>query len=633
MTEGCPRCERLVGRESEQAALLDFVEQTAVHGGALVLSGDPGTGKSALVEQAVGHALLRGAQVLRADGAEFEADLTFAGLDLLLRPIAREIAELEPAHADALRVALGLAAGTPPSRVAVADAVLSLLTGMSVRSSILVVIDDVQWLDRGTAGALAAVAKRVAGRRIGVLAAMRTGATSFFEASGLPGLELGPMGDDDAAQLVSTAYPDMIDRVRRRVVEVAAGNPLALVELPRALVPAQHVGSTPLPATFPLGPRLEDLFTSRIAMLPPLTRRSLLLAALERSGDLAVVVGAGGEGADRGLRAAHAVGLIAIHEHSGMLTFRHPLVRSAVVEQSDSAERQSCHRALAARVSDVERRVGHLAAAAERPDESVASLLEELSHRVLDRGDVTRAVAALLRAAELTPDADQRRERLAQAAFFSIALGFEMRTAAELLREVERGSGPLSGSINAAMTAALLLVNHDGDLPTCFALLARTLDERGETLDAGEAEVVEALHRLLTFCSMLEGRDCWKVLAGLLTRLRPGVPAFLRLRYEVLADPVGVSKADLAELEQAIRQLVLDVDPVHTDRLCSLAFLVDRGESVRESLWTFVRAAQQQDLGRVSLLLIARGVRRRGPCRRGSARRACRSGWLGRASS
>jgi DNA-binding CsgD family transcriptional regulator len=584
-----------VGRTAEQEALRAFVERAAVHGGALVLSGDPGSGKSVLVQQAVEHAVRLGAEVLRADGAEFEADLAFAGLDLLLRPLPPEVAELEPAQAEALRVALGLSAGTPPSRGAVADAVLSLLTSMSVRSSVLVVVDDAQWLDRGTARALAAVAKRVAGSRIGVLAAVRTHATSFFDPSGLPELALGPLSDGDAAELVSAAYPGMVERVRQRVVEAAAGNPLALVELPRALVPAQHAGSAPLPATLPLGPRLEELFASRIAMLPPLTRRLLLLAALERSGDVHVLLHAGGEGADRGLRAAHAAGLVGVHEQSGTLTFRHPLVRSTVVERSDSAERQECHRALAGHVPDPERRVSHLAAAAERPDESVAALLERLSHKVLDRGDVTGAVSALLRAAELTPDADRRRERLAQAAFFSVALGHELRAAADLLSEVERGSGSLGGSLNAAMTAALLLFNDDGDLPTCFALLARTMDERGDELDAGDPEVIEALHRLLTFCFMLEGGACWQQLEVLIGRLRPGVPRSLRLRFQLCADPVRASSADLDELEEAARQVVVDSDPVQAERLGMMCFQVHRGELLRKPLWTFVRDAREKE--------------------------------------
>jgi hypothetical protein len=575
--------------------LSGFVESSAVHGGALVLVGNPGTGKSVLVDAAANHAAARGTQVLRADGAQFETGLLFAGLDMLLRPLMPGIERLGPAQAKPLRVALGLDTGTPPSRADVADAVLMLLANASSATSLLLVVDDAQWLDRGTAGALTSVAKRLEGSRVGVLAAMRPEVKTFFDPSGLARLDLAPLADVDASALLRKAHPGLAQHVHRRVVEAAAGNPLALTELPRALTADQLAGASPLPSVLPLGPRLEALFATRVALLPPPARRLLLLAALERSGDVAVLQRAGGESFVQDLQAAEDAGLISVTGDPVTLTFRHPLVRSTVVEHSASGERQQCHRVLAKEVGDQERRVQHLAAAAERPDESVAALLESLAHKVLDRGDATGAVSALLRAAELTPDSHQRRERLAQAAFLSVAQSYEPRTAASLLTELERDPSAMSGSVNAAMTAALLLYHDDGDMPTCFALLARTMQEQGEHLDAEDPWVIEALNLLVIFCSLAQDADSWTTLRGLLGRLRPGAPALLRLVFEISADPGRASAELLAELEEAISALGDAPDPMTVERLGRVAVLVDRSHLLREQLWTVVHDARDRE--------------------------------------
>jgi hypothetical protein len=265
-----------VGRDAELALVRGIVDRVAVHGSAIVLTGDAGCGKSVLLQEGIDHGRALGVRVLRAAGTEFEADVAFAGLDLLLRSLSDDLEALAPQHALPLRAALGLATGPPPDRGVVADAVLAVLQSLARRTSVLVVVDDAHWLDRGTARVLSAVARRLEGTRIGLLVAVRTGADSFFDSSGLAELHLGPLDEGSSLALVDGAHPDIAPAVRRRIAEAAAGNPLALVELPLALTPAQRAGAAPPPSALPLGPRLERLFASRVARLPESARRLLL---------------------------------------------------------------------------------------------------------------------------------------------------------------------------------------------------------------------------------------------------------------------------------------------------------------------------------------------------------------------
>ena len=588
-----------LGRDSELTLIRDVVQRAAGDGGALVLTGDAGCGKSALLQQGVDHARVLGVRVLRADGTEFEADVAFAGLDLLLRPLTEELAALPLDQAGPLHVALGHDRGTPPTRADVAEAVLALLRSAAERAPVLVVVDDAQWLDRRTGDALSTISRRLAGSPIGLLAAVRTGAESFFDHSGLPELELGPLPADSALALVDAVFPDVVPHVRRRVVEVAAGNALALLELPRALTREQREGAAPLPTTLPLGPRLERLFASRTARLSAAARHVLLLAALERNGDLDVLARAAGGGPVAEWQAAEQAGLVFVDHDLRRLTFRHPLVRSTIVESSGSGQRQTCHRALAKQVAEPERRAWHLAAAADRPDESVASSLVGVAHDVLDRGDAAGAIAALLRAAELTPDRQQRGERLAQAAMIGVALHGGLRTAGELVAEMNRGEGLPTGSIAAATAAALVLSHEDGDLRTCAALLARTLQERGEVLDADDPEVVAGMYAMLSLYWMSQDLAVWQTFTTLLGRLRPAAPPQLRLLAATGVDVACTSPEILHALEEAAR----DADPQLAVHLVSAALGSDLGEAVSPALWSIVRdAREKEDAGQAPAL-------------------------------
>ena len=428
-----------MGRGGELALIGAFVERACTGGDTLLLFGEPGAGKTALLDAAAGAASDAGTLVLRAAGVEFEADLPFSGLHQVLLPLLDEFGQLSAAHRDALNVALGYGEGPPPDRLLVSTATLTVLRQAAAASPVLVIVDDLPWLDRASAGVLGFVARRLAGSRVGFLAASRPEPESFFERAGLAQHELGPLDEKAASGLVSSRFPELAPRVLQRVLAEAQGNPLALLELPAALSGAQRAAAEALPVVLPLSRRLQGLFASRASALPAPARWLLLLAVLDGSGDLRVLQAAAGQQQIEDLAPAEQAGLVRVDDRTGRLVFRHPLTRSAIVELSTSGDRRRAHRALAAQLADQpERRAWHLGEAAVEPDEQVAGLLEETAQRILRRADAVGAVSALLRAAELSPARADRSRRLAQAASVGASVSLETDTVSPLLSDARR---------------------------------------------------------------------------------------------------------------------------------------------------------------------------------------------------
>jgi predicted ATPase len=243
---------KLVGRDRELGFLLEFFREAAVGGGALFLSGDPGVGKTALLNALAESASASGMTVLRVAGAEFEGEVSFAALNQALLGLLGEAGELGTAHREALHVALGLGAGPAPDRLLVSNAALALLRRSAARVPLLLIVDDLPWIDRASADVLGFVARRLVGTRAGLLVACRTGAPSYFDRAGIAEYELKPLDDDAAAELVATAFPDLGALVLSRVLDAAQGNPLVLLELPQALGEARRSATEPLPLVLPL---------------------------------------------------------------------------------------------------------------------------------------------------------------------------------------------------------------------------------------------------------------------------------------------------------------------------------------------------------------------------------------------
>jgi hypothetical protein len=436
----------LYGRSNESRRLLDLLDGVETAGGALLVRGEPGIGKSALLAGLAGTARARGLRVFTTTGVESEAHLPFAGLHQLLRPALDLVGRLPGPQGAAIRTAFGLDAGPPSEVFLIALAAVTLLGEATTAAPALVVVDDAQWLDPPSAEVLAFVARRVAPEPIAMLVATRESARTPFHAAGLAELALARLDEDAAAALLDSRAAELPPAVRARVLAEAAGNPLALVELPTALG-TSDAQARPL-LQLPLTERLEHAFGQRAVALPAATRTLLLVAALDEGGGLAEVVRAAAEllGADLSaddLTPAVEAGLVRIDD--GRLVFRHPLMRSAIRQGAAPTRLQEAHAALAdALVEDPDRHIWHHAAASPGPDEAIAMGLEAAATRAVHRGGVETAVAALERAARLSADPAARAARLLRAAEFATELG-RRDTVAHLLREV----APLELSVSS----------------------------------------------------------------------------------------------------------------------------------------------------------------------------------------
>jgi DNA-binding CsgD family transcriptional regulator len=407
----------LRGRRSESKALDRLLADARKdHSGVVVVRGEAGVGKTALLAYLAESA--NGFRIVRAVGIESEMELAYAGLHQLCAPLLEGLEDLPVPQRDALSTAFGISAGEPPDRFLVGLAVLSLVSEVADRQPLLWVVDDAQWLDRVSAQTLAFVARRLLAEPM-VLAFGVREPSGEQELAGLPELVVMGLGDSDARALLDSVISGPVDQgVRDRIVAETRGNPLALLELPRGLSPAELAFGFGLTDRMPLAGRIEEGFMRRLEPLPVETRRVLLTAAAEPGGDEALLwraVGRLGIGPEAAA-AAETAGLI---ELGARVRFRHPLVRSAAYRSASLLDRRDVHRALAEVTDpdlDPDRRAWHRARAAVGPDESVAAELERSADRAQARGGMAAAAAFLGEAARLTLDPALRAERALAAA-------------------------------------------------------------------------------------------------------------------------------------------------------------------------------------------------------------------------
>jgi DNA-binding CsgD family transcriptional regulator len=577
----------LIGRDRELDIIQGFLRETAARGGTLLLWGDPGVGKTALLDRAAEAGSETGALVLRGAGAAFETEVSFSTLHQVLLPLNEHIDRLDPAHRDVLASALGLGPVRDVERHQLADATLLLLHLVAEDRPLLVVVDDLQWVDRSSAGVLNTLTGRLARNRIGLLASARSEPGGFFDQAGLQQYQLEPLDRHAAAALLAVRFPHMSPVVTQRVLAEAQGNPLALLELPTALTDAQHAGTRSLPAVLPLSRRLSSLFASRVTDLPEATFQLLLAAALE------------GESASRVLRdarpadiaPARSAGLVTLDASSaGNVAFRHPLVRSAVIEVATSAQRRQAHLVLAQVLAQhPERRAWHLAESAVGPDAQVADLLDEAAHRLLRRGDALGAVAALLRAADLSPRDSDRRRRITDAAYLGAKVTGDLHAASQLLDDARRTGPELAGSLQTAVVAAYVLLSGEGDVDTAHRLLVSALDAIDTTDRTPDKAIAEALQTLLFVCLGGSRLELWAPFYAATARFAAPGSSVLDLQSRLLGDPVRTAAGALPELDAEIARLIHEADPVRVESIARAATHVDRVPACRESLWRVVR--------------------------------------------
>ena len=583
----------LVGRAPELDRIGAFLANARTDGGALIVTGEPGVGKTELLVAASEAASAEGTRVIRAAGVEFEAGTSFSALNQVLLPLLDTLPQLPAVHRDALNVALGFGEGAPPSRLVASNAALVLLRHAAAARPLLVVIDDLPWLDRVSGGLLSFVARRLERSQVGLLGASRTGEEDFFEHAGLPELEVRQLDDVAARELLDTRYPDLAPTVRERTLVEAQGNPLALLELPLALGPERRASATALPSALPLGRRLQALFGSRIAELPPRTRQLLLITALDGTGDVRVLeAGAAPKAGYRDLAAAERARLVYLDEATHRLAFHHPLIRSAVVDLSQAEERRTAHLALAdVWVDQLDRRAWHLAEASVEPDESVAAQLEAAAGRTLARGDAVGCVKALTRSADLTPGDAERGRRLAAAAYIGADVAGDLTNASHVLAELRRGHAELEGSLQAAIAASSFLLWADGDVATAHRVLVGAIEGRQGVLDARDPVVAEALTSLMMVCSFSGSEDLWGSFDAAMARAE-GIPLALELNRWTYADPARAEAPTLRALDAAISALADESDPAQIIRIGQAATWVDRVEGCRDALWRVVQDAR-----------------------------------------
>lgn len=496
----------LFGRDEELRTVDELVDGLPEHGSALLIQGAPGIGKSCLLDHAATRARNSGFTVLRASGVQAETHLPFAGLHQLTHTMTDRVSRLPPTQADALLGAFGMAEPSPgasvPQFFMIALAALSLLGDAAAGAPVLLVVDDAQWLDTPTLDVLGFIARRLGAEPLGLLLAHREGRTASLGAPDLRELHLKPLESTAVDALLEARNPGLDPGVRRRVVEMSAGNPLALIELPVTLgadaVPSESLASP----TLPLTAKLERAFASRLADLPSGTRHALLVtAAADDDGALTEVLAAasmltGTQLSVQSLEPAIAAGLVCADEFR--IGFTHPLVRSAVLGAATLADRLAAHGALA----DVfhaqpDRQAWHRAAAIGRPDEAVARQLDQVALRARGRGAAAVAMTALERATTLSEVPSARVARLLGAAELGLELGRTDRVSSLLQQAEQLELGVLE-------RARLLLLREglEVDVATSTPRLHLLITTAERACEAGDPEL--ALRLLRT-----AARRCW----------------------------------------------------------------------------------------------------------------------------
>jgi DNA-binding CsgD family transcriptional regulator len=544
----------LFGRDRERAKL-DLLLDAALSGsgGGIVLNGQPGIGKTALLCHAI--EARPGFRVARGVGVENEMEIAFAALQQLCSPFLEFTDRLPHPQQAALEVAFGLDGGPAPNPFLVGLAVLGLLAEAAEEQPLLCVIDDAQWLDSASASALGFAARRLLAEKIALFFATREPVPAL---AGLLELHVEPLGRRAARALLESVLPAPLhDRVLERIVAETHGNPLALIELPQGLTPAQLAGGFGLPPAVALSASLEESFTRRLARLPYATRRLLLLAAADPTGDPALVWRAASRLRipETAVQRAESEDLLAL---TPFVVFRHPLVRSAVYGAARQSERREVHRALADATdphSDPDRRAWHRAHAAAAPDEAVADELEQSAARAQARGGLAAAAAFLERAVALTPDASRRAQRALAAAQTKFHAG-GLDDALGLLEIAESGAGDDEALLARAhlLRAQLAFAARRGsDAPPLLLRAARELERidpslaRDTYLDAlsaarfagplaGEADQAEISRAALASPSLPESpRPSDLLLQGLAVQFTQGNAAGAPLLKDALS--------------------------------------------------------------------------------------------------
>ncbi|MGW0812856.1 ATP-binding protein [Streptomyces viridiviolaceus] len=565
----------MIGREREQKVLSEFV--TAPGGRALVLRGDAGVGKSALLEHVVDLANAGRHRVVRATGVEAESELPFAGLHQFLYPLLSHIDQLDNVHRRVFDVVFGRSESSPPSVMTLGIAVLDLLSLAASEKPLMLVLDDGQWLDGSSTEVCGFVGRRLTGSSVKLVVGLRSNVPSGFDTAALSELTVPTLSAHASEELLDMRHPGLDPRIRRLVLAEAQGNALALLELPPYVRGAPQGRRPEAALGFPgvtLSQRLQQVYGSRIEALGDGVRAELLRGALDG------VEAGSASGHTRGTRyrmsdadEAAACGLLDIDPASGAFVFRHPLVRSTVVQMATPNERRAAHAVLAhVHRDDLERRATHLAASTVDPDEEVAATLEAAADSATLRGGALAAVAWLTRAAELSESSAERSRRLGSAAYIAGHSGLLGHARQLIHSDTGPGSHDSPASVIASGYVAFF---EDGDVRSSQRQVFAAIENMR---DKGVREPDETLTRLIDLLLAINqyasDTTAWERTHELLAPLGDLVSPYSRIYQDAWGDVVRRGAGVRRRVEQAFSDL-RRLEPWDITRLGVAAYHVD----------------------------------------------------------
>ena len=569
----------LVGRQTEIAQLGTALADAAEHGGALFVTGGAGIGKSSLLDVAASDARERGYKVLTVTGLESEADLPYAGLHQLLQPALPSAGALPSPQKNALLTALGMRAGAPPEVFLVGLATLSLMDEVADETPLVVIADDFQWLDGATSSVLNFVARRLESTHILFIVGLRETFQTPLQSRQLPEIRVAPLSEAASTDLLAAVAPDLDVQTRGLILDEALGNPLALLELPRAFRLQGTDGREGALRSIPLTDRLERTFSAQAGQLPKLTQAALLLIAVDKDPTVSDVLAAaskqvGEEVTDDVLQPAIVAGLISVAVST--VRYRHPLIRSALDQAATPGRRRDAHIALAEVIADPDRRAWHRAKAVFGEDEGAAADLVVTAGRARDRGAPSTALGALELAASLTPHGPDKARRLLAAAELAFQLG-DPPAVGRLLDSAARLE--LSARDVARMTW-LREIFHDG-APGDDNAIARLVGVALEAAAGGERNLsLNLLQGAALRCWWADpGAAARELVIKAVEQVAGGELDPRALEILALAAPVDAA----GRITTRVRQLaqVDEADPSRTQLLAFAAYAAgDLGESI-----------------------------------------------------
>src|ERR1700730_4656831 len=570
----------LVGRDSELAQLDKALAEAAEHGGALFVTGAAGIGKTALLAVVTSDARSRGYKVLAVTGLESETDLPFAGLHQLLQPVLAWASALLGPQKNALLTALGMRAGGPPELFLVGLATLSLMDEVAEESPLIVVADDFQWLDSATSTVLSFVARRLESTHILMIVGERATLQTAPRSSQLPEIHVEPLNETASANLLLSVAPDLDLQTRRLILDEALGNPLALLELPRAFRQQGTDGREGALRSIPLTDLLERTFSAQARQLPKPTQDALLLIALDKDPTVSDVLDAtrkqmGEEVSVDILQPAIDAGLISVA--GSTVRYRHPLMRSALDQAATAGQQRSAHLAFAEVIADPDRRAWHRAKAVLGADEGAAAELEITAGRAQDRGAHATALGALELAAFLTPHGPDRARRLRAAA----ELAFQLGDPPAVGRLLDSAATLDLSPHDVARLTWLREIFHDG-APGDPNAIARLVAVAREAAAGGDRDLsLNLLQGAALRCWWADpGAAAKNLVIDAVEQIGGDVLAPRALEILSLAAPADAASRIATRVRQAAQ--VDDADPSRTQVLAFAAYAAgDRAESIQ----------------------------------------------------